>query len=182
MSNGNIVFDLLLLEADRIEKRRLKSPELYYKDHLGNIVPLAEPWEAEVEQMIQSIFKKKKTRYLITFVEAIALQDELNPSSLKMLRFMAREMNYGNFLKGYGLRDIKNATNMNMRYIIKSIGQLCEMDVIRYETNKGRRTYMVNPIYFYKGSMKSIFSAVRSYNKMPKLNSEGDNEYEFFED
>jgi len=95
---------------------------------------------------------------------------------------MAREMNYGNFLKGYGLRDIKNATNMNMRYIIKSIGQLCEMDVIRYETNKGRRTYMVNPIYFYKGSMKSIFSAVRSYNKMPKLNSEGDNEYEFFED
>lgn len=180
-SENNIVYDLLLLEADRIEKRKLKHPELYYKNHLGDIVPLAEPWDSDVEDLIQSIFKKKKTRYLITFVEAIGLQDELNPSSLKMLRFMAKEMNYGNFLKGYGLRDIRNYTGMNMRYVIKAIGQLSEMDVIRFSTEKGRRTYMVNPIYFYKGSMKSIFGAVKSYEKMPRMNAEAEEEYEFYE-
>lgn len=175
---GNIVYDLLLLEADRIERRKLKRPKLFYEDIVGNIVPLAEPWDAQVEDMIQGIFKKKKTRYLITFVEALEVQDELIPSAHKMLRFMSKEMSYGNTLKGYGLRDIRNATGMNMRYVIKSIGELCEKDLIRFSVDKGRRTYMVNPVYFYKGSMKSIFSAVRSYDAMPKRNEYREEEYE----
>ena len=179
---SNIVYDLILLEADRILSRKLKSPKLYYEDMYGNVVPLAEPWDAEVELLVQGIFRKKKMRDLITFAEALELQDKLNPSSLKMLRFMAKEMNYGNYLRGYGLRDIRNATGMNMRYVIKSIGQLLEHDVIRYYTEKGRRVYMVNPIYFYKGSMKSIFGAVKSYSKIAKRNEDGDEEYEFNED
>lgn len=176
---NKIVYDLLYLEAERVEKLKLKDFELYYKNRYGNIVPMAEGYDASVELLIQDIFKKKKTRYLITFVEGMDIMDELNPSSNKMLRFMAREMNYGNFLKGYGLRDINHATGMNMRYVMKSLGQLCEKDIIRFETDKGRRTYMVNPIYFYKGSMKSIFAAVRNYDKMPKLNNEFQEEYEF---
>lgn len=179
---SNIVYDLILLEADRILSRKLKSPKLYYENAYGDIVPLAEPWDADVELLVQSIFRKKKMRYLITFAEALGLQDKLNPSSLKMLRFMAKEMNYGNYLRGYGLRDIRNATNMNMRYVIKSIGQLLEHDVVRYYTEKGRRVYMVNPIYFYKGSMKSIFGAIKGYNKIAKRNEEGDEEYVFNED
>jgi len=179
---NNIVYDLILLEADRIISRKLKSPKLYYENSYGEIVPLAEPWSAEVDMMVNNIFKKKKMRYLITFVDALKIQDELNPSAVKMLRFMAGDMNYGNYLKGYGLRDIRNATGMNMRYVLKAIGQLCEHDIIRFYTEKGRRTYMVNPIYFYKGSMKSIFSSVKNYNSIPKNTEDGDEEYEFNED
>lgn len=175
---NNIVYDLLLLEADRIERLKLKKPKLYYEDVTGNVVPLAEPWDASVEDLIQSIFKKKKTRYLITFVESLEVQDGLLPCSHKMLRFMTKEMNYGNVMRNYGLRDIRNATGMNMRYVIKAIGQLCEKDLIRFDVEKGRRTYMVNPVYFYKGSMKSIFSAVRNYDKMIHRTNELQEQYE----
>jgi hypothetical protein len=48
--------------------------------------------------------------------------------------------------------------------------------------NKGRRTYMVNPIYFYKGSMKKLFYAVKEYDKFPKRNEDLEVEYEHKDD
>jgi hypothetical protein len=175
---NDILFDLILLEADRIIAHRQKNLDLYYKDINGAIVPLADGYGAEVEDVLNQILKRKKMRYMITFVEAIDLQNDLKPSSHKVLRFFSKNMNYGNVLKSYGLRDIQIATGINMHYVMNAIGQLCETDIVRFTVDKGRRTYMVNPIYFYKGSMKKLFYAVKEYDKMPKRNAELEEEYE----
>ena len=77
MIKRNISYDTILLEADRIARQRKKDLDLYYKDMFGDFVPLAEAYEPEVEEMVSNIFKRKKMRYLVTFVEAMELYDGL---------------------------------------------------------------------------------------------------------
>lgn len=180
--DNNLIFDLVLMEADRVLAHRMKDFDLYYKDINGSYEVIGEAYKSQVDEMIANIMKRKKMRYMISFVDAIELQDELRPSAHRVLRFFTKNMNYGNVLKGYGMRDINDATSLNMGYITSAIRQLCENDIIRFEVEKGRRTYMVNPIYFYKGSMKKLFYTVKEYDKMPKRNSSLEVEYEFKED
>ena len=178
MIKRSVSYDTMLLEADRIARKRKKDLDLYYKDMFGNFVPLAEAYDPDVEEMVSNIFKRKKMRYLITFIDAIDLQDGLLPSSHRVLRFMTKEMNYGNVVKNIGTRDIQYETGVNMRYVINGIKQLCEKDIIRFTIEKGRRTYIVNPAYFYKGTLRSIFRCVRDYEKYPKRNEDLEVEFE----
>jgi len=177
---NNIVFDLILLEADRVINRRKKDLDLYYKD--GNEYrKLAETYEAEADVLVENLLRRKKMRYVISFVESLDLMDKLKPATNKMLRFLVRQMNYGNALRNYSLRDIQQLTDMSMRYVQKSIAELCEADAIRFTTEKNRRTYMVNPIYFYKGTIKKMFYCTREYDRMPRVNSDMEVEYEYTE-
>lgn len=165
---NNIVFDLILLEADRVLAYKQKDLDLYYKDINGDIVPLAEAYSESVNNVIQDIFKRKKMRYHIAFTETIDELDNMKPISNKLLRFFVREMNYGNILKNYSIRDIQQVTGISNRYMLSSMKELIQKDFIRFEVDRNRRTYMVNPIYFYKGSLKKIFYSVQKYNDMPK--------------
>lgn len=175
---NNIVFDLLLLEADIVIGKKLKNLDLYYKDGKGDFTKLAEGYDAAVDDVISNLLKRKRMRYMITFTESLDMMDQLKPSANKILRFFTKQMNYGNILKNYSLRDIQQLTDMNMKYVMKSIDELCEMDVIRFTTEKNRRTYMVNPVYFYKGTIKKIFYCAKEYDRMPKLNIDLEEEYE----
>jgi hypothetical protein len=179
---NNIVFDLVLMEADRVIAHRMKNFDLYYKDINGSFESIGEAYSSQVDDLVSNIMKRKKMRYMITFVDAIDLQDELKPSAHRVLRFFTKNMNYGNVLKGYGMRDINEATSLNMGYITGAIKQLCGKDILRFEVTKGRRTYMVNPIYFYKGSMKKLFYAVKEFEKMPRRNDSLEVEYEYKDD
>lgn len=178
MTNRNVSYDTILLEADRIAAKRRKDLDLYHKGIFGDFVPLAEAYDPDVDEMVSNIFKRKKMRYLITFVDSIDLQDELLPSAHKILRFFTKAMNYGNVVKNIGTRDIQSETGVNMRYVINGIKQLCEKDIIRFTVEKGRRTYIVNPTYFYKGTLRSIFKCVRDYDNYPKRNEDLEVEYE----
>lgn len=166
---NSLVFDLILLEADRVIAHRMKNFDLYYKDINGSFEKIGDAYASEADDMVALIMKRKKMRYMISFVEAIELQDELKPSSSKILRFFARQMSYGNVVKGYGFKDIFNATGVNTHFITSGINQLCEKDIVRFKVVKGRRIYMVNPIFFYKGSMKKLFNAVKQYDNYPKF-------------
>jgi hypothetical protein len=143
-----------------------------------DFVKLAEAYEPEIEELVSNIFKRKKMRYLITFVDAIELQDGLLPSTHKVLRYMTKTMSYGNQLKNIGLRDIQDSTGVNMRYVINGIKQLCAKDIIRFTVEKGRRTYIVNPTFFYKGTLRSIFKCIRGYDNYPLRNEKLEFEYE----
>jgi len=165
---NNIVFDLILLEADRVLAHKQKDLDLYYKDINGDIVPLAEAYSESVNNVLQDIFKRKKMRYHIAFTETIDELDTMKPISNKLLRFFVREMNYGNILKNYSIRDIQQVTGISNRYMLSSMKELIQKDFIRFEVDRNRRTYMVNPIYFYKGSLKKIFYSMQKYNDMPK--------------
>jgi hypothetical protein len=176
-NENSIVFDLILLEADRIIAHRQKNLDLYYKDINGAMVKLTEAYDETADEIVNQMLKRKKMRYMISFVETIDMQDSLKPSSHKLLRFFCKEMNYGNTLRNYGLRDIRNATGINMTYLIGAIKQLCQMDIVRFTIEKGRRLYIVNPMYFYKGSMKKIFYTIKEYNRRPKYNEELEEEY-----
>jgi DNA-binding MarR family transcriptional regulator len=175
---NDLIFDLVLLEADRVIAHRMKDFDLYYKDVNGSYESIGEAYSAQVDDLVSNIMKRKKMRYMITFVDAIDLQDELRPSSHRVLRFISKHMNYGNVLKGYGIRDINLATGLNTHYITSAIKELCGRDIIRFDVEKGRRTYMVNPIYFYKGSMKKLFYAVKEYEKMTARNEDLEEEYQ----
>tara|TARA_R110002020_G_scaffold58337_3_gene159808 strand:+ start:616 stop:1194 length:579 start_codon:yes stop_codon:yes gene_type:complete len=181
---NNIVYDLILLEADRITSKEAKGLELYYKNKWGEIVPLAEPYDTEVNEVLAQLLRKRKMRYFITFVESLKIQDELLPSAIKILRCFARSMSYGNIVRNWSIRDLYSATGINMHYIIKALGQLCENDMIRFKVIKNKRDYMINPVYFYKGSMKKIFRATKDYKGWPMRNSKFViiNQHEFKED
>jgi hypothetical protein len=165
---NNIVFDLILLEADRILAHKQKDLDLYYKNTSGEIVPLGEAYSDSVNNLMQDVFRRKKMRYHIAFTETIDELDKIKPISNKLLRFFIREMNYGNVLKSYSIRDIQQVTGISNRYMLSSMKEIIEKDFIRFEVERNRRTYMVNPIYFYKGSLKKIFYSVQKYNNMPK--------------
>ena len=105
---------------------------------------------------------------MISFNETIDLLNDIKPSSNKILRLMVKCMNYGNVLRNYSLRDLQQATGMNMRYVISSISELCANDVIRFEMEKNRRIYMVNPSFFYKGTIKKMFYCTKSFDKLPR--------------
>jgi|31_taG_2_1085359.scaffolds.fasta_scaffold04889_2 hypothetical protein len=175
---NNIVYDLILLEADRVIAHKQKNLELYYKDYSGELVPIAEPYDQEVEILIDGLLKRRKMRYLISFNETIDLLNELKPSSNKVLRLMVKNMNYGNVLRDYSLRDLQQCTGMNMRYVISSIGELCHNDVIRFEMEKNRRIYMVNPSFFYKGTIKKMFYCTKNFDRLPRRNEDLEEVYE----
>lgn len=143
-----------------------------------DFVKIGEAYDSSVEEMVANIFKRKKMRYLMTFVDAIEVQDGLLPSSHKVLRYMVKEMNYGNQVKNIGVRDIQEETGLNMKYVLNAIKQLCGKDIIRFVKEKGRRTYIVNPIYFYKGTLRSIFKCARDFDSFPQRNSDLEKEYE----
>lgn len=169
---NHIVFDLVLMEADRVAAHRMKHLDLYYKDISGAFQPIGEAYSPVVEELVAGLFKRKKMRYCISFIDTLDLQDELKPSSVRILRFFTKYMAYGNKLKNYGMRDIVAATGLNMTYTLNSIKQLCEKDILRFVVDKGRREYMVNPAVYYKGTMKKLFYASKEFNKLPRRDKE----------
>jgi hypothetical protein len=160
------------MEADRIAYYRRKTLDLYYKDAQGNFVEVGEAYSSEADELVGMLLKKKKMRYCLAFIDTFDLQDELKPSSFRTLRFFVKNMAYGNHLKKYGIRDIVNAMGLKTDYVISSIKQLCEKDILRFTVEKGRRDYMVNPIVFYKGTMKKMFYSTKEFNSMPKRDYE----------
>lgn len=165
---NNIVYDLMMLESDRILGHRMKEFDLYYKDAYGEFKVLGEAYDSNVEELIASALKKKKMRYVITFVDAIETMNKIKPSANKLLRFFTQIMSYGNVVKGYGFIDINKCIGMNTHFITSGLNELMENDIVRYYINKGRRIYMVNPIFYYKGSMKKIYGVIKKYDEFPK--------------
>lgn len=179
---NNIVYDLILLEADRVMSKKRADKSLYYKDEYGQYVEVAQGFSDEADKIIMQLLRKKKARYMITFMESIEMLDLIKPSSNRILRFFTQQMTYGNILKNYSLRDIQQCTDMNMRYVMNAIKELCAIDAVRFHEEKRRRIYMVNPIYFYKGTIKKVFFSLKEYDKLPKrdnsLNVIKENKYE----
>jgi len=70
---------------------------------------------------------------------------------------------------------------MSMRYVMKSVSELCAHDGIRFTMDKNRRTYMINPIYFYKGTIKKMFYCVKEFDRMPRRNIDLEEYYDNIE-
>ena len=104
---NSIVYDLILLEADRIMSRKKSDRNLYYKNDEGKYLEIAQGYSDETDTIILQLLKKRKARYMITFVESIDMLNEIKPSSNRILRFFTQQMTYGNILKNYSLRDIQ---------------------------------------------------------------------------
>lgn len=166
---SSLLYDMILMEADKIIHYKQKELELYYKDKHGNMCLLAEPYEPEVEEVLKTLLKRKKMRYFITFAEGVDAMSNLSLVTNRLLRFIVKNMHYDNTFKGWSMRDIFSGTGINLKYLVTSFSSLLQEDIIRYTTVKGKRVYMVNPIYFYRGSFKSIFFAVKRYeSEYPK--------------
>jgi hypothetical protein len=164
---SSIVYDMVLLEADRIKSYKMKELDLFYRDKYGDIKLVAEGYNKEVEEVVTQLLKKKKMRYMITFLPALDVMDDLKPSANKLLRFFVKQMNYGNKLEGFTIRDIQKYTGIHLRYLLNAMTELYEKDVVRFTTHRAKRTYMVNPMYYYKGTMKRLFFNMKAYNSMP---------------
>jgi hypothetical protein len=165
---NSILFDTLLIEADRIATLRYKDLDLFYQDPTtGEFRKVGEAYRHSISSFKDKIFHKKRTRYFITFIDTVEMEDGLKPTSLKIIRHFARVMSYGNTIKGYGLRDIMSHFKIHERYITSGMNQLFEKDLVRFEVIKGRRTYMVNPIYYFKGTPTGLFMSVKTFRGYP---------------
>lgn len=166
---SSLLYDMILMEADKITAFKQKDLELYYKDKDGEIVPLAEAYDPAVEEVLKQLVKRKRMRYFITFADGLKKQNELTQSANRIIRLLVGDMGYDNRAYGWSLRDIQSALTMNMTLVLKNMKILCGEDIVRYYSVKNKRTYMVNPAYFYRGSFKSLFMAIKRYeNDFPK--------------
>lgn len=166
---SNILYDMILMEADKISFYKQKDLELYYKDKYGNIVPLAQPYDENVQEVLKQLLKRKRMRYFLTFAEGLNLINELSKSANRVLTLFTQNMGYDNKLKEWSIRDLHGALGTDMKFLVKSLRTLCEKDIIRFVVVKNKRTYMVNPVYFYRGSIKSLFLTTQKYeNEFPR--------------
>ena len=162
---SSILYDMVLMEADKISFYKQKDLELYYKDKHGNIVLLAQPYEEEVQDVLKQLLKRKRMRYFLTFAEGLDVINQLSKSTNRLLVLFTQNMGYDNKLKDWTIRDFHSALGTDMKFLLKSIKNLCEKDIIRFTVHRNKRTYMVNPTYFYRGSIKSLFDTVKRYEK-----------------
>jgi hypothetical protein len=177
-----LVFDYVELEADRVIATRRKDFDLYLKQPNGTFEKLAEAYDEEVSEMIEHIFKRKRLKYYMTFQDGIDVMDTLTPIANKMLRVLVKAMNYGNTVKGYSIRDMIQLTRSHSTYVQNAIKLLCEKDIIRFTQDRNKRVYMVNPTYYYKGSIKKLFAATKRYKSYPHLALDGSPQYNPLED
>lgn len=164
---NSVVYDMILLEADRIQSYKMKELDLFYRDKYGEIKLIAEGYNKEVEDVVSQLLKKKKMRYMVTFIAALDVMDDLKPSANKLLRFFVKNMSYGNKLEGYTIRDIQKYTGIHLRYLLNAMNELYDKDIVRFTTHRAKRTYMINPMYYYKGTMKKLFFNAKIYKAMP---------------
>lgn len=172
MQEDNIVFDLLLIESDRFKNLRKGELDLYHKDpETGEFFKVAKAYKDRVEEMQSKVYNKKRTKFFITFNDTFDVETKLKPIACRLVRFMARNMNF-NQVKGYGIRDFSFELDSHSNYIMKAVNELNEKDVIRFKTIKNHRVYMVNPTYYYRGSLLNIYSIINRYKSFPKYNPE----------
>lgn len=167
-----MVYDVILLESDRIIAKKTPVNDLYYRDEYGDFVKVAEAYDKSVLEVLDKLGKKKRMKYFMTFFDALEVQDELLQSTNRVLRHLVKNMSYMNMVRDVPVRDIVYDTGIASGYVQKAIRDLCERDVIRFIEKKKRRTYIVNPVHFYKGSLKSLFNVVRMFDGFPVRDKE----------
>lgn len=165
ISDNLIIYDILLMEADRVRNARREEFDLYYIDkHSGEFEKIAKAYSGSIANLSDQLFKKSRTRFFITFDKTFVVEEKLKPVALKILRHFARTMTYGNLLVGYSYEDIKNHFRIHPNYITSGVKQLLDLDCIRFSIHRNRRTYIINPIYYYKGSPTSLFHTIGKYS------------------
>lgn len=167
MERSSVVYDIILLESDRIIAKKTPINDLYYRDEYGDFVKVAEGYDRSVLEVLDKLGRKKRMKYFMTFFDALCVQDELLQSTNRVLRHFVKNMSYMNMVRDVPVRDIVYDTGIASGYVQRAIKDLCEKDIIRFVEKKKRRTYVVNPVHFYKGSLKSLFTVIRNYESYP---------------
>lgn len=166
---SNLLYDMVLMEAERISYYKQKDLELYYKDKYGELTLLAEPYDEAVQEVLKQLLKRKRMRYFLTFAEGFEVLNDLNKAASRLLIFLAQNMRKDNMIKDYTIRDLGASLGSDLKNVIKGLRLLCEKDVVRFVIIRNKRTYMINPVYFYRGSIKSVFKTAQKYeSEFPK--------------
>ena len=58
---NSVVYDLILLEADRVMSKRKSDRNLYYKNDDGDFVEVAQGYSPESDAIILQLLKKKRS-------------------------------------------------------------------------------------------------------------------------
>lgn len=168
MKDQNVVYEILLNEGVRMDSLRKKGLDLFIKNDKGEFVAVAEAYDGYIDELKNMILKKRKARYVITFVETFKLLDKLSPAPNKILRFLVSQMSQSNIVENISYRDMNQLTGTHLLFVQKSMTALLENDLIKFKKHKNGRVYMINPSYFFKGKMTWVFKAVRDYENFDK--------------
>lgn len=141
--------------------------KLYFKDKDGRYVQLTEQYREEVNDVIREMFRKKKLKYVMTYVESFQKMIYMKPYTVRMICYMVGAMRRNNMLQGVNMREIGEKSGVKDKYTGKAIKQLLDMDVIRRRKFKNAYEYMVNPAYFTRAKLQSTFTLVETYETLP---------------
>ena len=61
---NSLVFDLILLEADRVIAHRMKNFDLYYKDINGSFEKIGDAYASEADDMVEQETEKDAEEFL----------------------------------------------------------------------------------------------------------------------
>lgn len=165
----SLVLDILLAEKDYVRTYRTDL-DLWYrvrKDGVSKFELIAEQWRPEVNEVIKQMFRKKKMRYTMCFLESFKLIANLKPYTLKTFVYMVTHMRRDNWIKQLSIRNICDETGVSERYVQMAIKQLLQLDVVRRKKVKNTYDYIINPAFFSRASFRSIFTITETFDSLP---------------
>ena len=169
----SLVLDILIAEKDYVRTYR-SDHDLWFrvrKDGKNTFEKIAEQWRPEINEVIKEMFRKKKLKYSMCFLESFHLLAEMKPYTIKVLVYMVTHMRRDNWIKQLSISQISAETGVYDRYVIKGITQLLEMDVIRRIKSKNTFDYMVSPAFFTRSTLRGLFTVVYDYDAIPNERS-----------
>lgn len=168
-SDSELVYNIIDVAVDRFMKYRQEDQDLYFIDHkTGEFKLFAEAFNDKIIEESKKLLNRKLTQFFVTFSGTFNMEEGLTPMALKIVRYFARKMNYSNIVTGVGYDDMEKALKTQSRYIAPSLKLLLEKDIIRFKVEKNQRTYMVNPIYYYRGRLWRLYTSMHVYKHYPR--------------
>lgn len=164
--NQSLVLDILLAEKDVMAQYR-NDYKLYIKAKDGRFIQVAEYFQPEINEVVKEMFRKKKLKYAMFFLESLELFSEMKPYSLKIMVYFLRHMKRNNTLDAQNIRLIIEKTGVSTRYVTMGLKQLMEMDLIRRKNYKNTFNYIVNPALSTRATMRSVFTVAEFYETYP---------------
>lgn len=162
----SLVLDILIAEKDYIRSWRYDI-ELWHrvrKDGVSKFELIGEQWRPEVNEVLKEVFRKKKLRYAMCFLESFTYLAYMKPYTIKVLVYMVTHMRRDNWIRQLSVSHIIEETGVSKRYVIDGIKQLLEMDVARRAKAKNTYDYIISPAFFTRASFRSIFTITEAYD------------------
>jgi len=162
----SLVLDILVAEKDYIKTWK-PDLDLFHKTYKnGKFIyeKIGEQWRPEVNEVLKEMFRKRKLRYSMCFLESFRYLSYMKPYTIKVLVYLVTNMRRDNWIRQLSTTRISEDTGVSKRYVVDGLRQLLDMDVVRRSKSGNTYDYIVSPAFFTRASFRSLFTITDAYS------------------